>query len=351
MAERSLGPGHASAVRRPALASSKLAGLFAAHLDADPRADSVRGSDPGTPVELPIGAALVAAGTGWVLLEPATERRVATPGAGLGAALAWAVRAGVDRLRVLATGDAPIHARRAAGLTMPVDVWRVDGADLRPVESAPLPEPAPAPPSHLALADLIADSGATVTIEHAVVTGEVRGLEVCRVVDREAPSGAVGAVLEVGIGARDREAFAMLHGDVPTVAALAEVVRRVEAQRREGAPPHPLNGLAAERFVRWRLERSPGLVGAATVVPCQPPVPRANVADAVPCCAVADDGTARRRDLVCSAGVDLDLVPFALDAQRRGVDMALVLPAGDLLPLTRDLAALMRVPPELVAVP
>ncbi len=61
----------------------------------------------------------------------------------------------------------------------------------------------------------------------------MRGLEVCRVVDDP----ATGAVrLEVGVGAHDREAFAIMHGDVPTVEALAGVVRAVAEHRRTGPP-------------------------------------------------------------------------------------------------------------------
>ena len=69
-------------------------------------------------------------------------------------------------------------------------------------------------------------------VEHGVVTGEVRGLEVCRVVD-DPHTGAVR--LEVGVGAHDREAFTIMHGDVPTVDALAGVV----ARRRRAPPARP----------------------------------------------------------------------------------------------------------------
>ena len=74
-------------------------------------------------------------------------------------------------------------------------------------------------------------------VERGVVTGDVRGLEVCRVVDEptvgqfselnDVPADLIsppaeGVILEVGVGANDREAFQLIHGHLPTVAALAD---------------------------------------------------------------------------------------------------------------------------------
>jgi hypothetical protein len=93
------------------------------------------------------------------------------------------------------------------------------------------------------------------------------------------------------------------------------------------------------------LQRDPGLLGLDTVAPVQPPQPRPNVKDRVPCVAAGRraDGTAVL--LVCSVGVDLDLVPYAVDARRSapGVDAAevwLVTPPRDLVPVTAELAGL-----------
>ena len=91
-------------------------------------------------------------------------------------------------------------------------------------------------PAHLELVPVIEAGGATPLVEHGVVIGEVRGLEVCRVVD-DPHTGAVR--LEVGVGAHDREAFAIIHGDVPTVEALAGVVAAVAEHRSPDAPPAP----------------------------------------------------------------------------------------------------------------
>jgi hypothetical protein len=262
--------------------------------------------------------------------------------------LAWAHRQGAESLNVLAERASGLLARRAAGFTMPVAVWHVEERSLLPAVAEPLAAPPPASPAHLALVETIVAGGAVPLIEHGVVTGEVRGLEVCRVVD-DVQTGAVR--LEVGVGAHDREAFAIVHGDLPTVDALAGVVRSVVACRGADAPQHPLNRLAPERLLRWWLEQEPGVVGLDSLEPSQPPVPRSNVKDRVPCSARGRRADGTPVVVVCSVGVDLDLIPYAIDARLAalvderhepgvGGEVWLVVPPRDLVPVTAELASL-----------
>ena len=300
------------------------------------------------------GAALVHADAAWVLLD---DRPGSRPGSRLGAAITWAVRSGAATLHVLADTDAGTLARRAAEFALAISVWRVDGRDLCLAAPQPLPVPGAAPAAHEALRALIVEGGATPVVEHGVLAGEVRGLEVCRVVD-DPFTHAVR--LEVGVGAHDREAFQMLHGDVPAVASLARIVREVERHRGAGARPHPLNRLGAERLLRWRVEQQPELVGAVALRPVPPPLPRANLKDPVPCVAAGVDGDGAAVVVVCSSGVDLDLIPFALDARlaaeaagpgaERGGRLVAVTPARDRVPALEGLVALARRPVELVSI-
>jgi hypothetical protein len=185
-------------------------------------------------------------------------------------------------------------------------------------------------------------------VEHGVVTGEVYGLEVCRVVD-DRLDGHVR--LEVGVGAHDREAFTLVHGDVPTVEALAGVVEAVAAHRGASAD-HPLQRLAPERLLRWRLEEEPGAVGLASLRPSEPPVPRPDIKLRAPCTAGGHRADGSPVSVVCSTGVDLDLIPYATDARRMGegspgvevgttVETMVVLPPRDLVPITAELAGLL----------
>ncbi len=282
------------------------------------------------PGEFGGGAALMADGAAWVLLDDRPER-------GLGPALAWALRQDATEVNILTEHAAGMLARRAIGWTPPVHIWQVQDRVLQPAEPEPLPAATPLARAHAELEPLISAGGADPIVEHGVLAGEVDGLEVCRVVT-DAYTDAVR--LEVGVGAHDREAFQLLHGDRPTGEALADVVRSVREHRRPGADRHPLNLLAQERALRARLIAEPALIGASDVRPVAPPVPRVNVKDAVPCVAQATIA-GHRVTVVCSTGVDLDVVPFAVDAMAAcgGNECLIVVPARDALAIQHRLAA------------
>ena len=132
----------------------------------------------------------------------------------------------------------------------------------------------------------------------------------------------------------------MLHGNRPSVEPFSTVADAVRRHRRPLDPSHPLGRLALERALRMRLVTDPSLIGASEVSPVPPPVPRRNLKDAVPCAATARiDG--QLVAVVCSVGVDLDAVPFAIDTcSALGVQRCLlVMPARDALPLQHQLAA------------
>lgn len=298
------------------------------------------GRSTGDAEEFAPGAALRDGDDGWVYLD---ER----PAGRLGAAIAWAVRAGVARLHVIAEDGTGVLARRADEFELPITVWVAEGRSLRRATPDELPASASAPEAHEAFRPLIVEGGAQPVVEHGVLAGEVRGLEVCRVVE-EASTGAVR--LEVGVGAHDREAFQMLHGDVPAVASLARVVEVVAQHRSPEGPPHPLKSLGAERLIRWRLEQQPELVGASVLAPTPPPIPRPNLKDPTPCVAVGIGFDGERVVVVCSSGVDLDLVPYAADARlalgEPGVGestrLVLALPSRDRIGLVGEIADRLR---------
>jgi hypothetical protein len=335
--------------RRSRLLGVKLRALVAAHLG--------RGSLDVEPSSFPHGAALVVDDAAWVLVDG--------PAAGsLGGALAWAIRNGATSLDLVAEADTGLLARRARRLSFPVRVWFAEERTLLPAVPEPLAPPPAASSEHLELVAVIHAAGATPNVEHAVVFGEVRGLEVCRVVDQPtmghiaeldvdtaafAASGAFdGVQLEVGVGVNDREAFRLLHGDIPTPEALAAVVDAVARHRSAQAPQHPLNRLGQERYLRWELEQDPERIGLASVVPAEPPLPRPNLKDPVPCVAtgVAPDGA--RRAVVCSVGVDVDLVGFVADVQAMSdAPVVVALRERDAVPITHELLAALATPVDI----
>ncbi len=333
--------------RHSRLLGMKLRALVVEHLGREP--DSV---DIGA---FPAGAALVADGAAWVLIDGPAARS-------LGGALAWAVRRRTASLNVIAESHTGLLARRAARLAFPVSIWFAQERTLLPAVAEPLPEPPEPSAAHLAFSEMIESAGATPNAEHGVVFGEVRGLEVCRVVDEPttghiAEMGDVdpaalaaalvddGILLEVGVGANDREAFRLLHGDIPTPEALAVVVEAVADHRSPEAPQHPLNRLGQERYLRWHLEQHPELVGMQRVEPAQPPLPRANLKDPIPCVATGVGPDGRSHAIVCSVGVDLDLVGFVADVQATTDDpVIVVLKERDRMPIAQDLLGLLAAP-------
>ena len=286
----------ADAERRSRLLSLKLRALVREHLGLE--------SEPvGIPEVFALGAAFVADDAVWLLIDGDATRS-------LGPSLAWSAR--FDRpVQILVERDSGIIARRAALFSLPVAVWHVNDKSLLPAVAEPhLPAAEPAE-SHRALMAVIAAAGADVVVEHGVVVGEVRGLEMCRVVD-DPTSGS--ARLEVGMGANDREAFAMVHGEMPTEDAMRTVIDAVAVHREPGAMVHPFNQFGAERLHRWNALQDPGSVGFASLHPADPPVKRTNLKDPVPC--VARGTTVEGHDAVAVFvnGVDLDVVAFAADA-------------------------------------
>jgi hypothetical protein len=342
----------------------------------------------------PEGAAFVARGTGFVLCRGRGAR-------GLGAALAWARRAGADALHVVVAdeedergtpspaaratedlaGRAGALARRALLFESAPVVWLASGRELVAATPA-LPPEEPAlpggPPERLI--ELIRRAGAEPVLEQGVLRAEVLGLEVARAVPE-----AHGWRLDVGVGRHDREAQRMLHRDEPSIDALAAAVEVVRRHRRAGALPHPANQLSVERWLRAVLVERPALVGARALRPVAGPIPSASLSARAPAIAAGIDGDGSPVVVACSTGVDLELVPEAADARlavasfrplppgpvrsdgeggalpqaallrsagaRPWPRLVLAVPEGDDLPVTRALAAALSSPAEVRTVP
>ncbi len=201
----------------------------------------------------------------------------------------------------------------------------------------------------------MAEAGTEVVTEHGEIRGEVLGLEVARVVVDDPDDGTErNARIEVGVGRHDRDAFSMLHGDLPTDQALAGVVDKVRRHRQHDAEAHPLGRLAAERWLRVRVLEHPSAVGAARLAPADPTLVRDGVKDVAPAIAVGHDDAGTPVVVACSVGIDLDLVPAAADARLAHAPdgrLVLVLPERDDHRVTRDLAAALVATADIVVVP
>lgn len=271
-------------------------------------------------------------------------------------ALAWAERHQVDDLHIVADEEAGLLARRAELFAegRPL-VWQVTASGL--VVAEPTPPPArETPPAAPDLVDVMIDAGVELVVEDGVVRGEVNGLEVARIVVGVTTAGVPidGPVLEVGVGAADRELTSMLHSGVPAAEQLARVVKIVRDLRQSDADRHPLNQLAPERWLRAELCRIPQAIGLVGLRPVAAAVPRQGLreSDIAVATGEADDG--RSVVVACSVGIDLDLVPAAADARAAvdpGADLWLVLPERDDHPSSLRMAAHLHDPARIVSVP
>jgi len=297
------------------------------------------GAQPSGSFDLPFGVAGVVGDTAVVVAVGPRAPRA------LGPALLWARRRGATRVRLVVDSPdaAGVLARRAMLLAadVSVSVWTADGPEPSPA-AAPLPH-RQVDPAHLAFEPQVVAAGAELVVEHGVVTGEVFGLEVCRVVDEDGSSR-----LAIGVGAHDRETQRLVHGDGPE--SLQRVVREVTRLRSFGVD-HPLGRLAPERAIRHLLTRNPRILDADHIVAAEPPVVRDSLLDDSPCVALADDAAAV---VVCVGHVDVDVVPWALDARSRiapDAETVVVAAAGNLPSAVREIASVARGSVRFVEIP
>lgn len=291
------------------------------------------------------GAALVdrAAGEAWVLIDDGEVAR-------FGPALALCLQAGAGSLvHVLVEetvpGAAGVIARRAAAFANDTDVWTVTGRSLARADQAPpvnMPEGAPDPE----LVELLTNHGVDPVFEHGVLRGEFQGLEVARV---------VGGRLMVGVGRHDRNARSEMRPGEDPGAALDSAVDAVRRWRRPGAARHPANTLARSRWLRSIVCARPSVVALESLHPVPPPLPWFDLPEAGSAPCVGADASGTEVVVVCSVGVDLDLVPTAADCRllyghASDGPLLLVMPSGDDVPVTRRLAAMLASPAAVVTV-
>jgi hypothetical protein len=293
-------------------------------------------------VELADHAAAIGSGTLWVL-DAAGSARVPV----VSASLAWIARqpaGAVRRLAVIARHAPGVAARRLASITIPSRVFTINKDDVSTVDAEPhLPFVEP-DPQHTKLAEMFAMAGADTVVEHGVVAAEVAGLEVARITDESGEP-----KIRIGVGTHDRETFRLVHGDTATIDQLRSVVHTVAERRGPGAAPHPLNLLARERAIRHRAIVDPSSFGMGRLVAAEPPVPRTNVKDDAPCCAIGNDSDGEPVVVTFASGIDLDLVPFAVDARNRlasGARVVIVTESRNVVSVQLRIAELVDSPVE-----
>lgn len=286
----------------------------------------------------PIGPAAIAGRVGWIVAVEHEHHALAV-------AQLWAASHDVGNLNLVVDANPTVVARRARYFARETTIWSYVDNVLVEQSASSHEANKGVPASHEHFASLIADCGVDVVREHGVLSGEVLGLEVCRVVDDHSESS--GVRLEIGVGVHDRETFRLVHGAVATGEQLMDVARTVSKIRNDPAAQHPLARLALERRLRSRLLSRPDLVGASRLVAAEPPVARANVKDSVPCIATGERADGTPLVVACTAIADLDVVSFGADARDRlddGADLVVVSMPGNVTQSIRRLGEMLKRP-------
>ncbi len=266
----------------------------------------------------------------------ASDERMAGP------ALIWALRSDVDHLHLVAEREhAGALARRVSAVdAFPIDVLAVNGVDLVAVEPEAIAPPPTLGSKMWELASILSEAGARPVDDHGRIVAEVAGLEIARIDD----PGSGDVTIEVGVGEADRELHSLVHSNMDSSSAVRRAVSMVTTERQRGSM-HPLARMARERWLRSVLLDDPSSIGLASLTAVAPLVARGTVLGNVPSAAIGERPDGRPVVVVCSSGIDLDVVPEAADYRQRespDADLWIVVPARDRHAVTESLVAITR---------
>lgn len=261
----------------------------------------------------------------------------------LGGVFVWIDRHQPAEIDLVVDHHGGVHARRAELLAPECRVWEAVGTDLHRAEPEPIPPALPRPGDTAHLESILTEQQIDVVCEDGLIRGEIAGLEVARILH-----GPDGPVLEAGVGRFDREAGALLNAGQEPERSVANTAAQVRPHRVHGAVSHAVNRLARERWIRSMIVANPSMVDIDLPELVEPIPPRANLLEVVPAACMGTDGD-RRVLVVCSAGVDLGLVPAIADLVRVHEPDAvrIVVPERDRLPHLDRLVSRIPVPTEI----
>ncbi|MCB1255996.1 MAG: hypothetical protein KDB26_02775 [Microthrixaceae bacterium] len=338
---------HLSPEQRQRLAKAKLSSLVR-DLGVPDALDALDAADP--QVRGSLTGLMAPSGSAFVASEFGTPHDVA-------AALSWALKVGSAHLTMFVDFDAGAAARFASyfahGPEFTVTVRGVAGSTSAPADADLIPELIVTPEPPEGLIEQWRAMDLEIVNEHGVTRGEVLGLEVARLVVWPSETGGDDQLhMEVGVGRFDRDAVWAVNDGQNIDKALIETVRIARASRFPGAPPHPLQRLNRERWLRSMIIRDPSLVGASHLAAVGMTTEPAGMKDAHPAAAFGVDDDGNPMLVVASAGVDLSVVPLAADLQAAldpTAELVLAVPRGDVHPIQVRLASMLQPQASVIA--
>lgn len=280
---------------------------------------------------------MVANNQGWLYFP------TLTPGI-LGTAVVWSNANECSGVNLIVDEGAGALAHAASAFSDPVPVvWTAVGRTLERAE--PIEPVIPPAPSCAALTAELAEAGLDIVADHGVWLGEINGLEVARVGERDGECS-----IDIGVGAYDQFASAALNHATPTAEQLTVVVDMVRPHRIAGATPHAIGRIVRSRWLRAQIVRDPALVGLDLLNPIPLLRERPGLNETQPAAALGTRGDTSVL-VACTVGLDLGIAETAagLVALHRPDELVVVLPKRDMHQRIVDSVAALAVPSSVLA--
>lgn len=287
------------------------------------------------------GASCIARDEGWVYFP------TYSPGL-LGTAIIWANATGCAKINLIVDEGGAGLSFAASAFAEPVPtIWQATERTISEVE--PVTPTIDAPPDCPALTAELAAADLDVVADHGIWLGEINGLEVARVGERDGQ-----CAIDIGVGAYDQFASAALTPEGRDVSeSLASVVSMVRPHRIAGAEPHALGRLVRARWLRAQLVRDPSPIDAETLNPVPLLFERPGLMEGQPAAALGTRSDGSSVLVTFTVGLDLGIAETTagLAAMHQPDEIIVVVPPRDHHQRIIDSVAALSVPSLVVAIP
>jgi len=235
----------------------------------------------------------------------------------------------------------PLLTHQAMGLHTDCTFWVVEKDQLIPHPEGKTGERPEKPVVNETAMSLLIENGCDVIREHDVIKGEIKGLEVARIIkDFDNLSN-----MQIGVGHYDQEAHKLVDWGESPNEKLARVVSEVRQYRNKEAQPHPLNRVARSKWLISEMIASPKIVGLEEIRHLPTPESTKAITETAPAAALGKIGD-KVILIVASVGVDLKAVPIAsgLSVATEPDEIWMVLPEKDKHPALLRQAEHLKTP-------
>lgn len=227
------------------------------------------------------------------------------------AVLLHLIRNDVQVLKLFVGGDGAerrceIYARWCHNFGVRAEVFAAQQAPPLRVEAGVIKEVDP-PEIRDDLIDLVESFGLSLVFDHGAVTIEYLGLEVGRITGTGDEQR-----LDVGVGAYDQGAFAVMNPGLDSTDALAKVLEQVRVARCRDAPPSPIKRMSKHRWRLSELIAEPALLGLSSLEAVESFQSRVGIEDESVALAVGVVPQEENRRVMVGSIVGIDLLSIVV---------------------------------------